>query len=436
MVHQSRRSCSLDSVGVDFDDEGLIAGAGMILPATLADRLGIAELVSEKVRLDPKSPGAALPHRKVMTLISGMLSGADSIDDCDVLRSANTASVLGHRVMAPSTLGTFLRAFTFGHARQMESVASETLTRAWQTGAGPGTDRLILDLDSFIGQAYGTQKQGASFGYTKQRGYHPLLCSRAGAGDVVGIRLRKGSANTQRGIARFIGEILAAARRGGAKGKIVIRADSGFHNQETFQRLEAEGVEYSITARMAAPLKQAISEIPEARWRRLDNYPEPGIAEIAETTHYGRRVIVRRVRELSDQQELLANWRHHPVITNRGDAIEVVDSEHREHAVVELTIRDLKAGALAHFPSGEFSANAAWTQIAVIAHNLARWTQVLGLPGSQVRTFHTFLRRMITLPGRIITSARKQTLRLPARWPWQRAFIEALERIRALPALA
>ena len=431
---QSRRR--LDSIDVEFDERRLVSDAGLLLPMTLAHRLGLAELVAEKVDLGER-PGAARPERKALSLIAAMLAGADSIDDTDQLRAGSTEAVLGQKVMAPSTLGTFLRSFSFGHVRQLESVASELLSRAWSAGAGPSEDeRLVIDIDSFVGQVHGYKKEGAAYGYTHQLGLHPLLATRADTGEVLGIRLRKGSANTQRGITRFIDELIARVKKAGANGKLLLRADSGFWKTATCEQLEAKEIEYSIAVRGAnKAIAAAIEEIPDQAWARLEDYPEPGLAEIAETTYSGRRLIVRRVRELSDQQELLPGWRHHPFITNRAEEIGVVEKEHRAHAVVELTIRDLKAGALAHFPSGDFSANSAWVQHAVIAHNLARWSQLIGLPGASVRMLQTFQRRLLRIPGRLVSSARRLTLRLPVRWPWQRAFIEALTRIRALPAL-
>ena len=107
--------------------------------------------MNESVWLDPRRPGAALPGRKVMSLVHGMLAGGDSIDDMNVLRAGSTQLILGHRVMAPSTLGTFLRAFTFGHVRQVDRVLDVALCRAWQAGAGPGDGPLVIDIDSFIG---------------------------------------------------------------------------------------------------------------------------------------------------------------------------------------------------------------------------------------------------------------------------------------------
>ena len=232
---------NLDAVRVAFDEERLISDAGLMVTATLAQRLGIEQLVNESVWLDPRAPGACLPGRKVMSLVHGMLAGADSIDDMNVLRAGSTGLILGHRVMAPSTLGTFLRAFTFGHVRQLDRVLDQALARAWASGAGPGDGPLVIDIDSFVGEVYGYQKQGASYGYTKKLGYHPILAVRADTGEVLHIRNRKGKANTQRGIARFIDELLARVGRTGHTGEIVIRADTGFENHKLFGELNVRG---------------------------------------------------------------------------------------------------------------------------------------------------------------------------------------------------
>ena len=166
--------------GSSLTTSGWSRDAGIALVATLAGRLGIERLVGRFVRLRCDRPGAANAGRKVMALIYAMLLGADCIDDCEVLRAGRTRRLLGGWLPAPSTLGTFLRAFTFGHVRQLDRVLAETLTRAWRAGAGPGHERLVVDVDSFIGEVHGYEKQGAGFGYTKRRGYHPLLASRAG----------------------------------------------------------------------------------------------------------------------------------------------------------------------------------------------------------------------------------------------------------------
>jgi hypothetical protein len=196
MVHDRAdgpaRPAALDSVAVAFDEPLLISDAGLLVTATLAERLGIEQLVNESVWLGYKVPGAALPGRKVMSLLHGMLAGADSIDDMNVLRAGSTGLILGHRVMAPSTLGTFLRAFSFGHVRQLDRVLDVSLERAWGAGVGPGELPLVIDIDSFIGEVHGDHKQGASYGYTRELGYHPILAVRSDSGEVLHIRNRKG----------------------------------------------------------------------------------------------------------------------------------------------------------------------------------------------------------------------------------------------------
>jgi hypothetical protein len=422
-----------DTAGVVFDDERVVANAGLLLPAVLAGRLGLEALVNETVGLGDRA-GAANPGRKVMTLVSAMCLGADCIDDCDVLRSGQTQAILGHGVAAPSTLGTFLRGFTFGHVRQLDRVLAESLRRAWAAGAGPGEERLVVDVDSFVGQVYGSGKQGAGYGYTHKLGYHPILATRAGTGEVLHIRARKGSANTARGALRFVEELIPRLQRAGACGPKLLRADSGFWNKKIMSRLQTAGWTYSIGVRQQPHIKTAIEAIPESDWQPLDDYPAGGEAQIAETTLGAQRLVVRRTRLIGAQAELWPDWRHHAFLTNRLDPLALVEAEHRGHAVVELAIRDLKDQALAHFPSGRYAANAAWTVIAAIAHNLLRWTTLIGLPDTPIPTARTIRRRLLTLPARITRTARKTTLRMPARWPWQTQFLTALKRLRALPA--
>jgi hypothetical protein len=364
-----------------------------------------------------------------------MCLGADCIDDCDVLRSGQTSAVLGHGVAAPSTLGTFLRGFTFGHVRQLDRVLAVCLRRAWAAGAGPGNERLIVDVDSFVGQVYGCGKQGAGYGYTHTLGYHPILATRAGTGEVLHIRARKGSANTARGALRFVEELIPRLERAGATGAKLLRADSGFWSKKVMSRLQTAGWTYSIGVRQQAHVKAAIAVIPETDWEPLDEYPAGGEAQIAETTLGTQRLVVRRTRLVGAQAELWPDWRHHAFLTNRVEPLALIEAEHRGHAVVELAIRDLKDQALAHFPSGRFLANAAWTVIAALAHNLLRWTTLIGLPDTIIPTARTIRRRLLTVPGRITRTARKTTLRMPARWPWQTQFLTALKRLRALPTL-
>jgi Transposase DDE domain group 1 len=430
---QDDEPVGLDGLRVGFDDERVVSDAGIALVATLAQRLGIEALAGRLVGLRRDRPGAANAGRKVMALIYAMALGADSIDDTEVLRAGRTRRLLGGWLPAPSTLGTFLRAFTFGHVRQLDALLGQALERAWQAGAGPGDGRLVIDVDSFVGEVCGRLKQGAAYGYTRLLGYHPILATRADTREALHIRLRKGSANTQKGMLRFCEELIARVDRAGATGVKLLRADSGFWNTKVFERLEQAGWQYSIGVRMIKTVRAAVEAIPEESWQRID-YPDDGEAQIAETTYGGRRLIIRRTRLVGSQAELWPDWRHFCFITNRTNHIAVVEAEHRDHAVVEQVISDLKDQALAHFPSGQFNANGAWTVLAVLAHNMLRWTQLLGLPGTTVRAARTLRRRLLSIPGRLTSHARGWTLHLPARWPWHGDYISALARIRALPA--
>jgi len=433
VVHDDEH-VGLDGLRVEFDDERAVLDAGVMLVATLAGRLGIEAAAGRLVRLRRDRAGAANAGRKVMAILFAMVLGADSIDDCDVLRAGRTRRLLGGWMPAPSTLGTFLRAFTFGHVRQLDALLGETLVRAWRAGAGPGEGRLVIDVDSFVGEVCGRLKQGAAYGYTKVLGYHPILATRADTREVLHIRLRKGSANTSKGMLRFCDELIARVTRAGADGAKLLRADSGFWNNKVFARLERAGWQYSIGVRMHTAIRAAVEAIEESAWQTIEDYPKEGEAQIAETTHGGRRLIVRRTRLVGPQAELWPDWRHFAFLTNRTEDITIVESEHRDHAVVEQVIVELKDQALAHFPSGEFTANGAWTVLGALAHNLLRWTQLIGLPDSTVRAARTLRRRLITIAGRLTRHGRSWTLHLPARWPWHGDYLAALARIRALPA--
>jgi Transposase DDE domain group 1 len=438
MVHDAADApvgpARVDSVRVEFNEERLVSDAGLLLAATLADRLGLEELVNESVWLPYRAPGSALPGRKVMSLVHGMVAGADSIDDMNVLRAGSTQLVVGHRVLAPSTLGTFLRAFTFGHVRQLDRVLDVALARAWAAGAGPDDGPLVVDLDSFIGEVHGRQKQGACYGYTRQFGYHPILATRADTGEVLHIRNRNGRANTLRGARRFVDELLARVRRAGHTGQVVIRADSGFENHKLMSSLERQGVEFSIGVRQHKHIRALIDELPEADWMTVSDYPDTGEAQVAETQIGAFRLIVRRTRLLGAQAELWPDWRYHCFATNRTVPTLIADLDHRDHASIELVIRDLKDQALAHFPSAHYHANSAWTVIAAVAHNLARWATLIGLPNRPVQTATTRRQQLLAIPGRLTRTARRWTLRLPARWPWKADFITVLDALRALPA--
>ena len=439
----TRVSHALDRIDVTFDEPRLVANAGVLLVATLSARLGLEALINSTVRLAGRVGGSG-PGRKVLTLVHAMVAGASHIDHADVLRAGSTAGVLGHRVMAPSTLGTFLRAFTFGHVRQLEAVNGHALGRAWAAGVGPGKTSLTIDVDSTICEVEGHHKQGAAFGYTKVLGYHPILASRADTGEIIHARMRKGSANTARGVRRFLDELIARVHRAGATGEITVRVDSGFWANETIATLKRLDVRYTMAVRTNTPgVAAAIAAIAEQDWTEID-YTADGRAQVAEceyTTGTGkravtRRLIVRRTR-LTDarQLKLWPDWRHHAFLTDlTGPAVEI-DAFHRRHAVVELAIRDIKEGAgLDHVPSGSFQANSAWLQCAVLAHNLIRWTAALGQirVDDQLVVARTIRTRYVAVPGRFVNHAGRPTLRLPSRWPWADTFTNALDKLRLL----
>src|SRR5574341_174311 len=220
-------SHTLDQLDICFDDTHAVANAGLLLPATLAERLGLEQAADALIDLGERA-GAHRPGRKLLTLVHAMLAGGDCIDDADVLRCGQTASVLGHRVMAPSTLGTFLRSFTFGHVRQLDRLTEQILGRAWAAGAGPGDGPMTMDLASTVCEVHGYHKQGAAYGYTHRLGYPPLVATRASSGEMLHARQRTGLANTARGAARFVDEVAGRVRRAGASGEPTMRMDSGF----------------------------------------------------------------------------------------------------------------------------------------------------------------------------------------------------------------
>ena len=260
-----------DRIRIVFDDHRLVANAGLLLPATLAGHLGLRELVDHHLDLGG-APGRANTGDKLMTLVASAMAGGDCIDDADVLRTGGTACTLGGTVKAPSTPGTFLRSFRWGHVRQLDRVSRELPARARAAGAGPGDGPLTIDLDSTICETYGLAKEGARHhGYTGKRGYHPLLAIAAGTGDVLMSRLREGRANTARGAAHFLRETVGRVRYAGANGRLTLRADSGFHTHGVVSVCRKMDVRFSITIRQRKPA----CAISSRRYPRMPGLPFP-----------------------------------------------------------------------------------------------------------------------------------------------------------------
>jgi hypothetical protein len=421
----------LDPIRVTFDNDRAVADAGLLLTGTLAGRIGLEATIDEKVTRGYR------PGRKLLTVVSTLLAGGDCIDDVNLLQAGVTSKIVGHDTVAASTIGTWLRSLTFGHIRQLDAVCETALRRAWQAGAGPGDKPMFIDVDSTICEVHGDAKQGAAYGYTRQLGLHPLLATRAETGEVLHGRMRKGSAGSGRGAQRFVRETIGRVRRAGASGQLTFRADAGFWSRKVIKACTDHKAQFSITVARQPVITTAIEAIDEDAWVDIA-YTDGGTAQVAEATWDGHRLIVRRTRIDNDPDlpVLFAGWRHHAFVTNRtGDAV-MLDRDHRAHAVVELSIRDLKHGAgLNHCPSGIFNANAAWLLATTLAHNLIRWTQLIGkIDTPRLANAKTFRRRLLTIPGRLTRSARRWTLHLPSRWPWQHVFEDTLGRLRALPA--
>ena len=436
----------IDRIETVFDDVSLVADAGLLLAATVMDRLGLEALIDDTVR--PGGSVGAGSGRKVLSLVSSMLVGGCCIDDTDRLRAGSAGSVLGFEPAAASTVGSFLRSFTFGHVRQLDRASELALARAWSVGAAPAPPAagLTVDLDSTVCEVHGKAKQGAAYGHTKVLGYHPLVAVRSDTGETLHSRMRKGS--SQRGHQRFAAETLGRVRRAARRPdlKVCVRADAGFFSYEMIDTLARGDASYSITVPHNPNVKAAVDAIEESAWAPIA-YPRGGEAQIAETTlttgprpRGGKprtlRLVVRRTRLTGAQRELWPHWRHHAFITDLDTAD--ADAYHRAHATVELAIRDLKEGSgLRRCPSGKFSANGAWLACAALAHNLARWTARLGRvhPQQQLTVAATVRTRLLAVPARLVNHSGRHKLRLPAAWPWARTFTTALRRIRNLPMI-
>ena len=431
-----------DRIQITFDDRRLVANAGLLLPVTLAQHLGLRELVDHHLDLG-NAPGRANAGDKMLTLVASALAGGDCIDDADVLRTGGTAQTLGCVVKAPSTLGTFLRSLPVGPRPPIGSgqpgAAGPGLvgwgrTRRRAIHHRPGFDDL-RDIRSGQGGGARPRLHG-------QEGLSPAVGRGRWPGDVLMARLREGRANTARGAAHFLRETVGRVRYAGARGQLTVRADSGFYTHAIVAACRRMDVRFSITIRQSASLRSLIEAIPQQDWTPIPYWMD-GAADVAETSYTPFqskpdaapvRLIVRRVKPTPGSQlALFATYSYHGFITDReGETLEL-EADHRRHAEIENAIRDLKYGVgLNHLPSGRFPANGAWLAVQVIAHNLARWTARIGL-GEQIVTTKTLRRRFFSMAGRLTRSARRLTLHLPQRWPWETQFSGALARFRALP---
>ena len=451
-----------------FDDPNLVSSAGLVPVLTLARSAGLQELAQQHLSV-PTDKGANA-GLKVTSLVAGMVAGADSIDDMALLRHGGMGRMFAD-AYAPSTLGSFLRAFSFGHVRQLDAVASRFLTRL--TAQAPLiarssdiSERVMVDIDDTIIEVHGYSKQGSGYGYSGVRGLNALLATvstKDSAPVVVAQRLRKGSCGSPRGAARLVADALKTTRKltAGNTMRPLVRADSAFYGYATAGAALRAGADVSVTVRMDPKVKAAIAAIDQDAWTPIEytdavHDEQTGrwvsraeVAEIEFTAFSSRkateqvtgRLVVRRIPDLNPsgkdgQDTLFDTWRFHAFFTTTDPALAdtvAADKTHRHHAIIEQVHADLKHAALAHLPSGKFTANAAWLVLAVMAFNLTRAAATITGPGLAKATTATIRRKLITVPARVAASARRVTLHLPTAWPWESAWTELFTRVCGPP---
>jgi DDE family transposase len=426
-----------------------VSCAGLAPLLRLAENIGLDQLITDRVNLG--IPAGANTAAKALSIVAGMAAGADSIDDLDLIRHGGMDRLFTG-IRAPSTCGTWLRGFTHGHTRQLASATTEALLRL--TARVPqlvaGTDGLaFLDIDAKIKEIYGHRKHGGGYAYTGTYSLNHLiatLSSPISPPVILTAGLRKGNTDSRHGAVAMLREAITLARRAGATGMIVVRADSAFFTGPIITAIRNAGAFFSITAQKNAATQTAITAIAEHAWHPIAYQhpiydPETGEwfthGEIAETTltaftnptyNPGRqvtaRLLIRRTPHLvpDEQGELFRVWHYHAVFTDTRFELRTADEHHRGHAIIEQVFADLNDSALAHYPSSRFAANQAWLTLAVLTHNLLR------AAGALTSVFHakartgTLRRQLITVPARVTRTARRITLRLPANWPWQAAY--------------
>lgn len=399
-----------------------------------------------------------------------MVAGADSIDDMALLRHGAMTKIF-NACYAPSTLGSFLRSFTFGHVRQLDAVASRFLVNLNRKtpllGDAAADDLVFLDVDDTIIEVHGYQKQGSGYGYSKVRGLNALLATASTAGTAPFIavqRLRKGAANSARGASKLVTEALNTLKRCQPEAKVLCRFDSAYYGHGPVSTALSAGAQVSVTVPMDPAVKRAIAAIPDDAWETI-HYTDAifdetsGVlvssAEVAETAFTAfssrkkseripGRLVVRRIPELNPkatagQGTLFDQYRFHAFFTTVDPGVlatVAADATRRQHAVIEQVNADLKDSALAHLPSAHFGANSAWLVAAVMAYNLTRATGILASGAFAKARTATVRRKLIHDPARIACSAGRIRLRLPAAWPWQAEWERLFACVHAPPQAA
>jgi hypothetical protein len=453
-----------------FDDPDLVSRAGLVPVMALAQRCGLADLAGEHVRIASRAGVNA--HLKVPALVAGMAAGADSIADMDVLRHGAMPEVFGG-IRAPSTLGSFLRSFTWGNVRQLDAVARQFLAAlAAGTPLLPGAGVLaFIDMDSMQKRVYGHAKQGAGFGHTKIQGKSltirglnalaAVISTPLAAPLIAATRLRGGKANSARGAASLAAEAISTARQAGCTGQLVFRIDSAYYSAAVLSTIRRGGARFSVTVRMDPKIRAAIAAIGEPAWTPI-TYPraiwdqdqhrlisDAEVAEVPYTAFASKkgqaitaRLIVRRVKDLNrkaaeGQDELFAIWRYHALFTDSPFEMIQAEAQHRDHAIIEQVFADLSCGPLAHLPSGHFPANAAWLALAAICHNLTRAAGCLAGSSHAKARGSTIRGQLIAVAARIARHGRGHiTMHLPEGWHRETGWMNLFEAACGPPATA
>jgi hypothetical protein len=461
------------SVSAVFDDPNLVGSAGLVPVMRLAAEAGLGDLADQLLSV-PSDKGANAGV-KVASLVAGMVAGADSIDDLARLRHGGMSRLFS-RIYAPSTLGSFLRTFRFGHVRQLDAIAARFLQNlsdltpvlsAPAAATLPPGQYAFVDVDDTVVAVHGHAKQGAGFGYNQVRGLNALVATLTTSGAaplIVAQRLRKGACASARGGRRLVADAVKTSRRLLHAGtSVVVRMDSAFYGRNPVHAALAGGAQVSVTTRMDQRVKAAIASIDDQAWTTIEYtdavFDETSgqwisraeVAEIAFTAFAAQpkkdqvpgRLIVRRIPDFRAAQHRAAGqdglfdvWRFHAFFTTTDPAVldtVTADKIHRRHAIIEQVHADLKNSALAHLPSGVFTANAAWLVLAVIAFNLTRAAATLTTPALARATTATVRRTLIQIPCRIATSARRLIMHLPQNWPWQAAWTQLNYRVADPP---
>ncbi len=457
-------------ISATFDDPHLVSQAGLVPVMTLAQRAGLGDLAAEHVRI--ARPCGVNAGVKTGCLVAGMAAGADSIDDMGLLRHGAMGALFGG-ARAPSTLGSFLRSFTWGNVLQLQKVHREFLAElARRVPLLPGADVLaFLDIDSAQKRVYGHAKQGAAFGHTKIQGKSLLVrglnvlaasvCTPLAAPVIAGTRLRGGNASSARGAASMITEAVSTARSAGCTGTLIVRMDSAFYGAPAAWAARKAGAFFSVTVRADSRIRAAIAAIAEDAWTPI-RYPRAvwddqlgcwvSDAQVAETEYTAftsrkgkaitARLIVRRVRDLNaktapGQGELFTAWRYHAVFTDSPFVTLQAEEHHRGHAQAEQVFADWSDGPLAHLPSGSFHANAAWLAFAAMTCNLLRAAGALASPAHAKARGATLRRDLIGVAARAARHGRGHlTLHLPAGWHREHEWMNLFEAACGPPAAA